>query len=231
MPTVLVTGANRGIGLAFANEYLRRGWQVLAACRQPEHADRLRAHPEFSQRLRLLRMDVSSERSIAEAIDSVELTGGIDLLINNAGIYLPGASATQTPRDALIESFVVNCAGPCTVLRLALPLLERGSLRKVVNITMPTRPIGHVQGHVNAAYAASRYALNLLTRMSALELAPRGIRVYALWPGYLSTDMNGHAADAQDPALAIPPVVDLIDRVGDEASGRCLMPDGSHFEW
>lgn len=231
--TVVITGANRGVGLGLARAFLARGDRVVATCRQPGEAPALgdlqRLHGE---RLHTVVLDVEDGASIAHAGQELaRLVPALDVLVNNAGVFAPSKGFSEVSADALARSFAVNTIAPLRMAQALLPLLRGGERPRIVNITMPTRPIGQLQRTEHHAYAASRYALNALTRMMALQLAPSGVTVVGLWPGYVRSDMNGHAADAADPDAALPPVAELIAGLDARVSGQCLLPDGRAFEW
>jgi NAD(P)-dependent dehydrogenase (short-subunit alcohol dehydrogenase family) len=177
-------------------------------------------------------LDVTSRSQIAAAADQVaRLTDGVDVLINNAGVFFPSATLADIDEDRLLESMAVNAVAPLMVSRVFLPLLLTGARPRIVNITAPTRPLTELTLSENHGYIASRYALNALTRMVAGELAGRGIVAVALWPGYLRTDMNGMDPSATPPQEALPGIVDLIDRLDHNAAGTCLLPDGTTHHW
>lgn len=227
MADVLITGASRGIGLALTREYLSRGARVFAGVRDPAKAPALR--DLVTDRLTVVAMDVRSSGDIDAAGALVARHGGLDVLINNAGVHAPSATLADVDGERMRDLLDVNTVGPLLVARRFVPLLRPGA--RLVNLTAPTRPIAELSRAQHHAFVASRYALNALTKMIALELAGAATTVVAMWPGYLRTDLNGHAEDATPLAEAIPGVVDLIERLGTADHGACVMPDGSHFPW
>jgi len=233
MQRIMVTGANRGIGLGFVRVYLERGDQVFAGCRRPTAAAALGdLARQMPGRCTIVALDVTSEPDIVDAADQVgQHTDAIDVLINNAGVFFPSTSLAEIDAEELISSVAVNALGPLLVSRAFMPLLEAGTRPRVVNITAPTRPLTDLTATGNHSYVASRYAANALTRMMADELGDRGIITVALWPGYLRTDMNGMDERATPPEDALPAVVDVIDDLDLAASGTCLLPDGATHPW
>jgi NAD(P)-dependent dehydrogenase (short-subunit alcohol dehydrogenase family) len=225
---VLITGASRGIGSALTREYLARGARVFAAVRDPGRTPGLAAPP--GDRLVVMRLDVRSQRDMDAAAELVaSRSGGLDLLINNAGVLHESTGLADVDGERMLDLLSVNAVGPVLVARRFVPLLRRGA--RLVNITMPTRPIGSLTRTENHAFIASRYALNALTRMIAVELTGTGRVVVALWPGYLRTDLNNHAEEATPLDEAIPGIVDRIERLGPADHGACVLPDGTHFPW
>jgi NAD(P)-dependent dehydrogenase (short-subunit alcohol dehydrogenase family) len=226
---VLITGASRGIGYALTREYLARGARVFAGVRDPASAPALRALAD--ENLVVVPLDVRSEQDIRAAGEMVaSVSDGLDLLINNAGVHHASNRLAEVDGERMRELLDINTVGPLLVAQQFVPRLRPGG--RLVNITMPTRPIAEIiRATTDHAFVASRYALNALTKMIAVELAGTERIVVALWPGYLRTDMNSHAEDATPLEAAIPGVVDLIERLGAADHGACLMPDGSHFPW
>lgn len=228
MTDVLITGASRGIGLALTREYLARGARVFAAVRDPGRAPALAALG--TDRLEVIPLDVRSQHDIDAAGELVaSRCGGLDLLINNAGVLHNSTRLADVDGKQMLDLLSVNTVGPLLVAQRFLPLLRPAA--RLVNITMPTRALGDLSRTENHAFIASRYALNALTRMIAVELTGTSQVVVALWPGYLRTDLNDHAEKATPLDEAIPGVADRIEQLGPADHGACVLPDGTHFPW
>nr|WP_277605609.1 SDR family NAD(P)-dependent oxidoreductase [Glycomyces sp. L485] len=223
----MITGASRGIGFALAREYLQRGARVFAGVRDPDRASAL--HDLDTGELVVVPLDVRSQRDIEDAAGLVASCGGLDRLVNNAGVLESSSGLAEVDGPRTLEVLRVNTLGPVLMAQRFLHLLRPDA--RLVNLTMPTRPIGTLTRTENHAFVASRYALNALTKMIAVEVADTGPIVAALWPGYLQTDMTGHAEAATPLEEAIPGVVDLIERLGPADHGSCLLPDGAHAPW
>lgn len=222
MTDVLVTGASRGIGLGLVLEYLARGARVFAACRN--------AVPEPRAGLVPVRLDVTDPAQIdAVAREVATHTDRLDILVNNAGVHRPSTGVADVDPDGLVESMRVNAIGPVLVTRAFRPLLGNGS--RIVNVTMPTRPVAQLSRTGDHAYVASRYALNALTRMSAVELGAAGIVTVALYPGHVQTDMSNHNPEAAPVPEVVPGLVSLIEALGEADNGECFLPDGTRFPW
>ena len=233
MLSIFITGTNRGIGLGFVREYLARGERVFAACRVPAAASDLQQlQRSYGDQLTLIPLDVTDPAAIQVAAQSIQQeTSTLDILINNAGVFFPSSSIADLRLESLTRSFAVNSIAPLLIGQQLLPLLQVSFAPKIINITAPTRPLGQLQRMEHHSYVASRYALNALTKMMALELRALGVLVIALWPGYLRTDMNNMAEEAAPPEYTLPQVVDLINDLTWEHAGCCLLPDGQVFEW
>ena len=233
MNNVLITGSNRGIGLAFVSEYLQRGSRVIATCRQPSQASKLHElQQDHGDALIILPMDVADPQQIAAC--QAEVSNRIDalhLLINNAGILRQTERLAEIEMHDLMDSFQVNAAGPVIVAKAFVELLRAGAPSKLVNITMPTQPISKLDRTENHPYIVSRYALNSLTKMLALELAAFGITTIGLYPGMIQTDMNQYSAEAEPAAEGIPKAVSAIENITPDQNGLAILPDGTIYDW
>jgi NAD(P)-dependent dehydrogenase (short-subunit alcohol dehydrogenase family) len=198
--TVLVTGANRGIGLALVNEALKRGAKrVYAATRQPfQHND---------ERVKTLAIDVTDETQIQQAFKQL---GSLDILINNAGISLPDDLSDRAAFDRHLE---VNVFGTYYMMKSFLPLLERscGAIVNVVSLgalaAIPILP----------AYSVSKAAAFSLSQSVRALLASRGVRVHIVLPGPVDTDMTrGLDIPKTPPQLVAQNIIDGIERGEEE---------------
>jgi NAD(P)-dependent dehydrogenase (short-subunit alcohol dehydrogenase family) len=193
--TWLVTGANRGIGLAVVKALLREGERVFAACRKPAEAQGLKdlqkAHPSS---LEPLEMDAASDASVEKAAQAAAAkAGSLDVLINMAGI-LPRPHDQPLEKLDLQqcrEAFETNALGPLRASRAFLPLLRKSKNPRVVNVTSGCGSLsGKADGHFYA-YGTSKAALNMLSRTFAFEFKKENITCVALDPGWVKTDMGG----------------------------------------
>jgi NAD(P)-dependent dehydrogenase (short-subunit alcohol dehydrogenase family) len=195
MPNVVVTGANRGIGLEFTRQLLAHGARVFAACRQPGKALKLTelagAHPG---RLHVLPLDLARERSIAEfAREAGVLTSSLDVLVTNAGTLASGERFGKLGAKSLVESFTVNAAGPLLLSQALAPLLLAASRPLIVNLTSELGSLSQTKSFYTPSYGISKAALNMVTRLLAAELRERAI-VVSVNPGWVQTDMGGQRA-------------------------------------
>jgi NAD(P)-dependent dehydrogenase (short-subunit alcohol dehydrogenase family) len=193
--TILITGANRGIGLALTAELLKGGHYVLAATRTPEKGHELwklrEAHGEM---LEVLQMDVTSEESITAEESNVDvLAAKLDVLVNNAAVFPEEGdeSIFDMELEHFREAFETNVLGVIRVIRAFVPLLEKGTNPRIVNVSSGAGSVAAKEDHGHYAYAASKAALNMVTRGIAAEFRPRGICVVAMTPGWVKTEMGG----------------------------------------
>ena len=232
----LVTGANRGIGLAFVRQLLARGDRVIATCRHPGKANALNTLTgEYPGRLQVLPLDVASEKSRAELVRELPLVCGddvdaqrIDLLINNAGVLHSGERFGALSAANLDDSFRVNASGPLLLTEALAPMLADGAT--VANISSQLGSIGNNRQFGTPSYNISKAAQNMATVLLAHALRDRGIRVVALHPGWVQTDMGGDGAQITVEASATG-LVRVIDALGAEDSGRFLDWQGDALPW
>ena len=192
MPSALITGANRGLGLEFARQYLGDGWQVYAACRNPASASELRRLAGNSDdKLRILAMDVTDPASIQAA--ATELDGeAIDLLLNNAGVIGPrGQAIGNIDYDAWAEVLAVNTIGPMRVSEGFVEHVARSDRKLIVTLTSGMGSIADNSSGGSIVYRSSKAAVNMVMRSLAIDLAPRGITCAVVNPGWVRTDMGG----------------------------------------
>ncbi|OKK08467.1 ketoreductase [Streptomyces sp. CB03234] len=186
---VIVTGAGTGIGRATARAFAARGAHVLAVGRRPEPlAETARAHPDG---IRPLAADVTEEGAAEHIVGAaLDTYGRLDVLVNNAAVVGSCRLGTHT-RASMAPQLDTNLVAPVLLTQAALPALERQAAHGVVvNVTTS---VGQWAWPGNAVYAATKTALELLTRSWAVELAPRGIRVVAVAPGAVETPMGEHS--------------------------------------
>jgi NAD(P)-dependent dehydrogenase (short-subunit alcohol dehydrogenase family) len=232
---VLITGANRGIGLALTQAYLERGDRVVATCRHPAKAAELHKLKEtYRDDLLILRFDVNLGRAAANAAEDIaEHMTRVDVLINNAGIN-PGrmSEGLENLEFALVrDAFETNALGPIRTTRAMLPLLRKSAHPRVINISSGAGSISKKAGDTyNYAYAVSKAALNMLTRIMGGEFKAQAITIVALTPGWVRTEMGG--ADAElDAAEVAKEIATTIDGLTIEQSSQWLDRRGAPSEY
>lgn len=240
MRRILITGSNRGIGLALVRHYVQTDALIFATCRRPGVADELQhiaaQHPN---RVKVLQLDVIDAQSIAGCVDEVrQQTDGLDMLVNNAGI-LPGGVDDRDANishlgdleaDAMLHVFRVNSISPVLVTQAFAPLLRNGTDARVINVSSDAGSITMRSKGCDYSYPASKAALNMMTRCLAGDLRADGIRVISVHPGFIKTDMGGvNATLTLDEA--IPSLVQTIDGITLDDTGQFFNWDGKKVDW
>ncbi|MDJ0907178.1 MAG: SDR family oxidoreductase [Woeseiaceae bacterium] len=223
-PTVLITGANRGLGLEFAKQYAADGWHVIATARKPAQADALN---ELD--VRVLQLDVTDLESVAALAKSLG-DAPVDLLINNAGIFPRASTIESVDYEDYMRTLAVNTAGPVLVTSAVLPNLRKGERKKIVNITSRLGSIELNSGNNFYGYRESKAALNMFSKTLAGELGPEGFIVLALHPGWVATDMGGASAPLS-PEQSITAMRNVIAGLTPEDSGGYRSYDGKVEPW
>ena len=188
MPTLLITGANRGLGLEFCRQYAAEGWQVLACCRNPETATELANMPN----VRVFSLDVADFAQIDKLAAQLQDTA-IDVLINNAGIYGDSDKHRfgQLDYAAWMQTLTINTQAPVKMAEAFLPALNRGHKKLVVSISSLMGSIADNSSGGSLLYRSSKAALNAAMKSLAIDLEGQGIGVLVLHPGWVKTDMVG----------------------------------------
>lgn len=232
MQRVLVTGANRGLGLEFTRQLLARGTRVIAACRHPGRALKLTelaaAHPG---RLSVLPLDLNKERSISGlAHETGMLTDALDALINNAGVLVSGERYGELAAHTFADTFATNVIGPLLLTQALTPLLAHGAASRVINLSSDLGSLADTRALHSPSYAVSKAALNMVTRLTAAELGARGIIVVSMNPGWVKTDMGGAHAPLEVQA-AVAAMLGVIDALHLDDAGRFLDYTGADVPW
>jgi NAD(P)-dependent dehydrogenase (short-subunit alcohol dehydrogenase family) len=223
-PTVLITGANRGLGLEFARQYAADGWRVIGTARKPEQADELNALS-----VEVAQLDVVDQASVDALVESLE-GRPIDLLINNAGIFPRVNKIEEINFDDYSRTIAVNTLGPVRVTRALLPNLRRGDGRTIVNITSRLGSISLNDFGVFYGYRESKAALNMFTKTLAIELGPEEFTCLTIHPGWVKTDMGGENADLT-PEESVSGMRDVIQKLGPSDSGTYWAYSGEEVPW
>lgn len=221
MATILVTGANRGIGLAFARALVARGDAVIGTVRRPEDAADL-----SSAGARLEELEVTDDTSVGALAE--HLAGQpIDMILNNAGI-LRRDRLDSTDPATLLRQFDVNALGPLRVVRALLPNLKLAAHPKIVNITSRMGSIADNASGGFYGYRASKAALNAVTKSLAVDLSPWP--VVCIHPGYVRTRLTNHQGEVTAEE-AVEKMLVLIDKLDAASSGKFFHRDGHEIPW
>ena len=231
MPTVLITGANRGLGLGLTRVYLEDGWNVIAAGRA--------ASPELENlacdHLDIRSCDLTDDEALAALADSLS-ESTIDVLINNAGMMATGGfdddvdKFGQFDRELWRKVFDINLFTPMRMAELFIDHIAGSTRGRMVTISsmlgsMELNNFGSLY-----AYRASKAGVNAIMKSMAIDLADRGVITIAMHPGWVQTDMGGAGA-AIDVTTSVTGMKAVIDKLTPESSGKFLSYDGSEMPW
>jgi NAD(P)-dependent dehydrogenase (short-subunit alcohol dehydrogenase family) len=222
--TVLVTGANRGLGLEFVRQLQARGETVIATAREPEAAAELR-----NTGARVEALDVGDPASI-EAFAGSLGEQPIDLLINNAGMGVGGKSFVDEDFNAVETYFRVNSLGPMRLTQRLLPNLRAGQGKRIAGLTSKMGSIADNTSGGAYGYRASKSALNMLNKSMSIDLRREGFTCVVLHPGWVATDMGGAAAPLAAPE-SVRGMLAVIDGLGPEDGGRFFDYLGAEIPW
>ncbi len=232
MQRILITGANRGIGLELAKQYAKREeTHVIGACRNPGSAHALQAVADANPgRVTLLKLEVTDQQQIEDSAAAIKTqVGGLDILINNAGIN-PSGDEQEFPNmgaETFLEVLHVNSVAPLMIAQVYVDLLQQA---KVVNISSSRGSIQQRTEGREHAYCASKAALNMVTRGLAVNLQSVGAVVIALHPGWVVTDMGGPNAHLTTDE-SVGAMIELIDGLTEENNGLYYQWDGQPLPW
>jgi len=221
---VLLTGANRGIGLEFARQLAARGDRVVATCRNPAAASELAALD-----VQVETLDVVEAASI-ERIAALYEDRNLDLLINNAGVGVGHRPLGKLDYEEMGIFYATNAVGPLRLIEALLPALRRGEYPTVVSLTSR---VGSIQDNTSGgsyAYRASKAALNAITKSLAIDLAEEGFTCVVLHPGWVQTDMGGASAPLPtDQSVA--GMLRVLEGLSQEDSGGFFDYTGESLPW
>lgn len=225
MPTVLITGAARGLGLDFVRQYAAKGWKIHACARDPAATSLKAVKGEVLPH----KLDVIDYESVAAL--AKELSGeAIDVLINNAGVAGREAATLGSVDPAVWrETFEINALAPLMVAEAFLEHVARSKDRKMIAISSRLGSIGLNDGS-RYAYRASKAALNMQWTSLAKDTAGKGLICVVLHPGWVQTDMGGKAAPLTI-EQSVPAMVKVIDGLKSTDTGRFINYDGSPIVW
>lgn len=236
--TVLVTGANRGIGFEFVRQYVEKGWRVIAGVRDPERADALQSLAAGGAAVDIQTLDVASVASI-DALAARLAGQPIDVLINNAGIFGEFADQAFGTIDCdQFDTFMrTNALGPLRMCEAFLAHVRAGRARKVVSITSQAGSFGLDSGGLPGMYfyKSSKAAQNMIMRNVAKDVKAHGITVCILSPGMVNT-AGEIPPERRFPGLIDPPesiagMIDVIDRLTIDDTGNFIRYNGEPQPW
>jgi NAD(P)-dependent dehydrogenase (short-subunit alcohol dehydrogenase family) len=223
MPLALITGANRGLGLEFAQQYAGDGWEVIGCCRHPKAAAALSQVATTT-----VKLDVTDARDVT-ALSKRFAATTIDVLVCNAGVAGTRApvlaATTQADFDGVMRT---NVLGPMWLTAALAGRVAAGG--KIAYLSSRMGSIAAMANSGSALYRASKAALNAIVKAAALELAPRGVIAIALHPGWVKTDLGGAGADI-DAQTSVGGMRAVLERAGARESGRFFDYTGKELPW
>lgn len=230
MTTYLITGANRGIGLALATVFAERGDTVITTARDPNKAPALKALADrFPDRVTVHALDVTSNGS-ALALGKALADKTIDVLVNNAGTIGPDRqSTTDMDFDGFLDALNTNTVGPLRVTQAVLPMLRRSKAAKIITLSSQMGSMANLSSD-RIAYRASKAAVNKVMQGLTADLRGDGIACLTVHPGWVRTDMGGSNADI-DVKDSVAGLAKRIDDVSLATSGQFLNYDGTTRAW
>lgn len=255
MPDILITGANRGIGLEFVRQYAEAGWSIAATCRDPGAAGELRSFAQAHANIRIETLDLASPASIDELAGRLGTGHALDVLLHNAALLGPGGPQMlgSWQEATFLDAFRANAIGPALLTQALLPLVEAGRQKKIIFLGSAAGSASLLQPPANLyAYRASKAALHLMARNLALDLRARGLVVGLVNPGLVDTrGLLELAADDPGPpdlqhlvklvragiiplirpAPSVTSMRALIDAWSLEQSGQFINYDGQSLPW
>jgi len=234
MEVYLVTGANRGIGLALTRVLLASGKLVIAGCRNPDAAAGLKqVAREYPDAIDLINCDVANEQALQSVAEEVrKRRSNLDVIVNN-GAIMPeqgNESILQIDLGLFSKAFDTNVLGQVRVIRAFYPMLIASRRPRIVNLSSGLGSISDREGYDYYAYATSKAALNMLTRSLAFELGPNGVTTVAISPGWVRTDMGGQDAPLS-PEQSAEALAATIEKLGPAHNGKFLSRDGKAGEY
>lgn len=221
-PTVLITGAQRGLGFALCEALLAKGFYVYATTRREAPASLIELKKKFGDTLSILLLDVSSDESVQQAAERFALKfDHLDVLINNAGVRFDSSSAQleEVDFDAALQTINVNSLGPLRVTRHFLSFLKKGQKRLIINISSEAGSISQCWREKEFDYCMSKAALNMQSVILHNYLQKDRLDILVVHPGWMRTDMGGPDADIT-PSTAAQGIVALMETP---------RPAGQHF--
>lgn len=233
MDKVLVTGANRGIGLEFVKYYSGEGHQVFATTRSPGADDELHQLASQNENIRIVQLELEDDASIAELKKTLD-DRPIDLLILNAGYYGPrieGKHFGSVNYEEWAKLFNVNVLGNMKVVEALSDNVAASMQKKIAVLSAIKGSIGDNTGGGTYPYRSAKAALNAVTKSLAIDLLPQGIKVVALHPGWVKTDMGGFKHAPLETAESVQGMVVVISEMTEETTGRFIAYDKRDLPW
>ncbi|WP_016956675.1 SDR family oxidoreductase [Catenovulum agarivorans] len=232
MKTVLITGANRGIGLEFTKQYAEAGYTVFATTRTPLESAELNALAKKLGNIKILSLDITDEKQIA-GIKSMLNGQAIDILIANAGYYGPKDERSQFGQIDQVEwlkTLEINTIAPLKFAEAMIDNLLLGQERKIAFLSSKMGSMSDNGSGGSYIYRSSKAALNAVSKSLAIDLAEYDVKVVALHPGWVQTDMGGPNALINTTA-SVTGLRKVVDKLTAKTSGGFYAYDGQSIPW
>ena len=230
MTTIIVTGANRGIGLELVKQYCNQNYQVIGTYRNENTSGEFISMSRNLNNLKVYSLDVSSDQSLKDFSSKLGETP-IDIFINNAGVYGPrDSSFNNVDEKNWIPAFQTNTIAPLLLTQLIIENLKNGSQKKLIYITSKMGSIDDNKSGGAYIYRSSKTALNSVVKSISVDLAKDGMKVALLHPGWVRTDMGGPNG-LIDTSASVSGMTEVIDSLSQPDSGCFFNYDGSKIPW
>lgn len=230
MPTVLITGANRGLGLEFCRQYAGQGWDVIACCRNPALASELNGLGQHYASIQIEALDVAHFDQIDMLSKKLSDTS-IDVLINNAGVYGDSNRGFgQLDYQAWLNTLIVNTQAPIKMAEAFLLHITRGSKKLIANISSLMGSVSDNDSGGSILYRSSKAALNAAMKSLSIDLKAQGVGMLIFHPGWVKTDMGGANA-LIDAKTSVGGMCALIEGFTLAQSGNFIKYDGKPMPW
>ncbi len=225
--TVLITGANRGLGLEFVKQYAMDDYQVIACTRKIIKKDALHRLQASFENISIFTLDVADFSSIDQFAKTFKQP--IDILINNAGVY-HNISMEHINYDAWLDAFKINTLAAFKMTTSFLPHLKKGTLKKVASLTSKMGSIDDNSGGSEYLYRSSKTALNMVMKSLSIDLKPYNLAMITLHPGWVRTDMGGPNG-LIDVDESVAGMKRQIDKLSMKNTGQFIAYDGKKIPW
>ncbi|WP_028116317.1 SDR family oxidoreductase [Ferrimonas senticii] len=230
MATVLITGANRGLGFEFVRQYAAANWQVIATCRDPQQAAELSALAQAHSNIQIEALAVTDEHSINAL--AAKLAGQpIDLLLNNAGVLGDDCDTwDKLDQQRFLDVLNINTVAPALMIKAFKAHVIASERKAIVGISSRIASIDDNGSGNMLAYRTSKVGLNQLLRCASRDLAEYGVKTLALHPGWVQTDMGGSNATFTTEE-SVRGMIERIDELDETNSGTFVVFNGEQLPW
>ena len=228
--TILITGANRGIGLELTRQFAANGWAVLACCRNPLEAGALQTLSKHNSSIEVHRLDVTNYAQMSTLASQLS-DRPIDILLSNAGIYGPkGIGFGEIEAEVWREVLEVNTIAPMMLAQAFVEQVAASRRRLIAVISSKVGSIADNSGGGGYIYRSSKTAVNQVVKSLSIDLSERGISVISLHPGWVLTDMGGPNAEIST-VESVEGLKSILQSACSEQSGQFIEYNGNSIPW